>query len=262
MAATCAAKGTVAYYYCSHCEKYYINETDANAVSFESLGTDIDPNNHNGQLKEVAYKNASCTEDGVYHHWHCDACGNDYADANATVDMNGKTVKPKYDADALLVSNSTIDDSYLLGDGAEVTFNTEGNIATLTIGSDSHQYEISESDPLSIEFSHTFKLTAIQDPNNTANYYATFYTSEGAYKLPEGVTAYTGVAGKSGENNVVVLNEIDNIIHKSEAVILRSNSANITLMPSSNKNAAATGNVLTGTDETKTFLHTFRGCAI
>ncbi len=184
--------------------------------------------------------------------FHTIICCTIIANAQGNNKTNGTVAIERQDADALLVSNSTIDESYLLGDGAEVTF--DGDFIKLAVDGETHQYELSESDALNINFSHTFKLTAIQDPNNTANYFATFYTGEGAYKLPEGTKAYIGIVGKSGENNVVVQNEIDTIIHKGEAVMLQTKSENITLMPSSNKNAAAEGNVLTGTDETKNLV--------
>ena len=48
------------------------------------------------------------------------------------------------------------------------------------------------------------------------------------------------------------LADVGNIIHKSEAVILKATGSDITLMPSYNKAEASTGNVLEGTDVAKT----------
>ena len=65
-----------------------------------------------------------------------------------------------------------------------------------------------------IYLAHTFTLTANQDPDSTDNYYATFFTRECAYKLPEdgSVKAYIGTVEKYGGANVLNLTKTD-IIH-------------------------------------------------
>ena len=66
--------------------------------------------------------------------------------------------------------------------------------------------------------SDLFNIIANQDPNNKANYYSTFYSNKKAYSVPEGVTAYTGIA----EGNVLKLTAIEGgVIPAGEAVILR-----------------------------------------
>ena len=249
VAATCVSEGSIEHWFCSDCNHRFSDENGQIQITNDNVTTAIDPTNHGDKLTEVAFKNASVVEDGVYHHWHCEACGNDYADADATEDMNGKTVKAKYDADALLVGNTTVDESYLF-DGAKVTF--DGDMVVLAMGSDNHQYDLSETDRLMINFSHTFQLKANKDPNHTTNYYSTFFTSEGAYKVPETAKAYAGEV-KSGEGtDVLNLTNVGSIIHASEAVILKATGSSITLMPSCNKAEASTGNALEGTDVAKT----------
>ncbi|MCQ2113065.1 MAG: hypothetical protein MJY95_06965, partial [Bacteroidaceae bacterium] len=194
------------------------------------------------------FKNASVTEKGIYHHWHCDACNNDYADADGTENMTGKTVKARYKADALLVGNTVIDESHLLGSEAMVTI--DGGNIHLNIGGNDHEYTLSKSEYLTIDFAHTFKLKANQDPDSKGDYYATFYTSEGAYKTPSGAKAYTGNVEPTADPDVDALRMTDTegLIHKSEPVILKASQSDITLMPSINKEAAAAENALTGTD--------------
>ena len=249
VAATCVSTGNVQYWHCSDCDHCFKDEAGATQIADDNVTTDIDPNNHADKLKEVAFKNASVVEDGVLHHWHCEACSNDYADADGTQGMNGKTAKAKYDADALLIGNTTVDESYLF-DGAKVTF--DGDMVVLTMGSDNHQYDLSETDRLMINFSHTFQLKANKDPETTSNYYSTFYTGEGAYKVPATAKAYAGEVETGEETDVLKLADVGNIIHKSEAVILKATGSDITLMPSCNKTAASTENVLEGTDVAKT----------
>ena len=242
---TCATKGTVEYWECV-CGKIYSDADCTNEATKASLSTPIDPTNHDGNLQEVAFKNASVTEKGIYHHWHCEACGNDYADADGTENMTGKTEKARYKADALLVGNTVIDESHLLGSEAMVTF--DGGNIHLDIDGDDHEYTLSKSEYLTIDFAHTFKLKANQDPEHTSDYYSTFYTSEGAYKIPATAKAYAGEVETGEENDVLKLTDVGNIIHQSEAVILKATGSDITLMPSCNKAEASTGNALEGTD--------------
>ena len=249
VAATCVSTGSVLYWHCSDCDHCFKDEAGTTQIAGDDVTTAIDPTNHADKLKEVAFKNASVVEDGVYHHWHCQACDNDYADADATENMNGKTAKAKYDADALLIGNTMVDESYLF-DGAKVTF--DGDNVVLAMGDDKQQYELSETERLMINFSHTFQLKANKDPNHTTNYYSTFYTGEGAYKVPETAKAYAGKVETGEETDVLKLADVGNIIHKSEAVILKATGSDITLMPSYNKAEASTGNVLEGTDEATT----------
>ena len=205
--------------------------------------------------------NATIYEEGVYHHWHCEACGNDYADADGTKDMTGQTVMAKYDADALLIGMNegmVIDDSFLLLPAEEETVIVatvafdEDDALILDIagkGGETVLYSLSEEKPLETSFAHTFRLTANEDPDNLGNFYSTFYTSEGAYKVPETAKAFIGEVKKGEDIDVLNLTATaDGLIPASEAVILRGEESDIVLMPSCRKDAASTTNMLLGSD--------------
>lgn len=79
-----------------------------------------------------------------------------------------------------------------------------------------------------------YNISVIEDVNITANenpdepgvYYTTYYDGNVAHTLSDGATAYTATI--SGDNLLLTPIE-DGIIPKDEAVIIRSNSSNITL---------------------------------
>lgn len=85
-------------------------------------------------------------------------------------------------------------------------------------------------------------LTAVQDPKSPGNYYTTFFDGGTAYNIPSGVTAYKGVV----EGNAVKLSEITGVIPRGEAVLLKSNSANITLTVNNNDGEKEANNELKG----------------
>ena len=106
-------------------------------------------------------------------------------------------------------------------------------------------------------------ITANQDPDHTENYYSTFWSSTGAYQVPEGVTAYTGkVEDSTSEPNTSVLKLTaieDGIIPASQGVILRmtteDNSATkqqIALVKTTATGTWSGTNALMGTDEATT----------
>lgn len=148
---------------------------------------------------------------------------------------------------AVLFSDGSMDNSFLLTDNVSVVFDSDGKGA-IYAGSDKMS-DLDLTKTTTAEFRNAFNITANQDPKNTSNYYATFYSEEGAYKLPETTKAY---AGAVEETNVLKLTDIGNIIHKKEPVILRASQSNITLMPSANEDGASTTNALTGTETKKT----------
>ena len=100
----------------------------------------------------------------------------------------------------------------------------------------------------------TYDITANQDPDHKQNYYSTFYTNRKDYQLPDGVTAYTGVADEN--TNVLNLTPIeDNIIPAGEGVILRltqedntEKTAHFILEESSESGTWSGTNILSGFD--------------
>ena len=135
---------------------------------------------------------------------------------------------------------------------ATVIENTGSDLATSLAGK---QY-VTITEP-------NFNITANQDPDHKTHYYSTFYSSEYAYKVPEGVTAYIGkVEDSTSEPNTSVLKltrVADGIIPAGESVILRLTTENITAtkqqftLKATTTSATKSGtNELTGTDVAKT----------
>ena len=149
---------------------------------------------------------------------------------------------------AVLFSGTELDESYLLAEKVSVTFDVDGKALISLDGKDGKEFVLDGTNTVTAEFKDAFNLTANQDPKHTSNYYSTFYSGQGAYKVPSEAKAYIGVLEKSGTDDVLKLNETK-LIHQSEPVILRASQSNITLMPSCNEDAASTENVLLGTDE-------------
>ena len=142
---------------------------------------------------------------------------------------------------AVLFSGTELDNSYLLTENVSVTFDSKGNGAIYT--GETKVCDLDVTNTVTAEFKDAFKLKANQDPVNTSDYYSTFYTEGGAYKVPETAKAYAGKV----ETNVIKLTEVGSLIHKKEPVILKASTSEFTLMPSA-ITATATNN-LTGTEE-------------
>ena len=156
--------------------------------------------------------------------------------------------------DAVTVTQTAEDDySYLLEDGVRFTFDGD-NVFTTVNGEDKPGFTLSETVAIKICPARTFKIKANQDPDHTSDYYTTFYTSEGAYKVPEdgSAKAYAGTMESGKDTDVLKMTDVGSIIHKGEAVILRASANSITLMPSCCKDAASQSSVFTGTDEAMT----------
>ena len=130
---------------------------------------------------------------------------------------------------------------------ATVTFNGE-TVKMNVKGGEETAYSLNEYNPLVTSFAHTFTLQPHQDPANLTCYYSTFFTSEVAYKVPTGVTAYTGAV----DGSVLKLAAIGNgVIPQSEAVILKATDNSIELLPSATQLEASSENDLEGTDVEK-----------
>ena len=156
---------------------------------------------------------------------------------------------------AVLFSSIDLDDSYLLTENVSVVFDKDGK-ASVYLG-ENKQKELNFADSaVTTEFKDAFRLTAIQDPNNTANYYATFYTNERAYKVPAdgSVTASTGSVKTASNTESAIMkltdvtDEENTVIPAGEAVVLKSTRSDILLMPSCSKKEASAANELIGTD--------------
>ena len=97
-------------------------------------------------------------------------------------------------------------------------------------------------------WTRAYEVKANKDPESV-NYYSTFYSGTNAYEVPEGVTAYTGVA----EGNVLNLTPVaDGIIPADEAVILKASQSQVYLQYTTTTATKSTDNMLEGTDEETT----------
>ncbi len=151
---------------------------------------------------------------------------------------------------AVLFSDTKLDNSYLLTENVSVTFDSNGNGAIFT--GETKVCDLDVTNTVTAEFKDAFKLKANQNPDKPTDFYSTFYTSEGAYKVPSEAKAYAGEVETGEEADVLKMTDVGSIIHKKEAVILRANQSEITLMPSCNKDSTSTKNALEGTDKGKT----------
>ena len=94
------------------------------------------------------------------------------------------------------------------------------------------------------DWTPAFEVKANKDPESV-NYYSTFYSKENAYKVPSGVTAYTGVA----EGNVLNLTAIESgVIPAKEPVILKATQSQVYLPYTTETAINNPDNKLEGTD--------------
>ena len=173
--------------------------------------------------------------------------------------ISGSLTIPCKESDAILVSmdeGKTYDDCHTFTPPTEeeetatvatVTFDEE-TVFFKVAGGEETPYSLNAERPLVTVFAHTFKLKANQDPDHPEDYYSTFFTSEGAYKLPTtkvSAKAYTGTV--DGEN--LNMTDAGSIIPQNEAVILKATGSSIVLLPSARQLEASSENDLEGTDK-------------
>ena len=94
----CEETGNIAYYFCSTCEKCFLDEQANVQIPFEN--TIIPANGHT--LKKIAKVEPTCEDTGVVEYWDCAVCGKNFADENAAEELtdeqliipaNGHTLK-------------------------------------------------------------------------------------------------------------------------------------------------------------------------
>ena len=118
--ATCVEDGNIEFWYCPDCGKYYSDEMGEHAISIDDtviaatgehdwgawvtdsewgcttggerireckncgyINTEIIPAGEH-ELEYIQGIPATCTATGIKEHWHCDVCGNNYADKQCT----------------------------------------------------------------------------------------------------------------------------------------------------------------------------------
>ena len=90
--ATCTTKGKAEYWECT-CGKIYSDADCTHEVTdMTSLDTDIDPTNHSEVLEEHDAVEATCTEDGNVHYWHCNGCGKNFETKDAENEIADVTI--------------------------------------------------------------------------------------------------------------------------------------------------------------------------
>ena len=164
-----------------------------------------------------------------------------------TMMLNAQTKEP---AVVFYGGSSSMDESYLVSGTVSVSFDSDGN-GVIKVGDvQKGSFAINNETPVVADFRDAFTITANQDPNNTSDYYSTFYSKKNAYKVPvSDVTAYAGKV----DDSKLKLTSVGSFIHKGEPVLLKGASSQYTLMPMANGDKATGTNHLTGTEEGKTY---------
>ena len=163
-----------------------------------------------------------------------------------TMMLNAQTKEP---AVVFYGGSSSMDESYLVSGTVSVSFDSNGN-GVIKVGDvQKGSFAINNETPVVADFRDAFTITANQDPNNTSDYYSTFYSQKNAYKVPvSDVTAYAGEV----DGSKLKLTSVGGFIHKGEPVLLKGASSQYTLMPIANETPATETNSLKGTEEGKT----------
>lgn len=89
--ATCAKGGNIAYYYCTVCLRYYIDdagvfETTPEECKTEKLTT-------HGDIILVPAKEESCAQTGCVEHYECELCGKYFTDETGTTELDASAVE-------------------------------------------------------------------------------------------------------------------------------------------------------------------------
>lgn len=155
--------------------------------------------------------------------------------------LNAQTEAPA----VLFHGTDGTDESYLLTDDISLSFE-DGEVYLMVGGEKVSELDVDEEDIVDIDFRTAYIMSGTSDPASSENcFYSTFFSSEGAYKLPEeGVTAYAGMP----EGGALKMNSIGSIIAQGEPVLLRATSESFVLMPSGSTIEPSAPNALAGTD--------------
>ncbi len=89
--ATCTEAGIKNYWHCKVCNKDFEDAQGKKELD-KTKGLVVPAKNHH--VIEVEEQKATCTESGTKAHWHCDVCGKNYADKEATKELLEVKVDP------------------------------------------------------------------------------------------------------------------------------------------------------------------------
>ena len=87
VAATCCEQGTIEYWYCDGCDKYFTDAAGTQSISKLKLDVDKDKTNHTN-LVYYPPKAASCSEEGNIAYYYCDGCKDYFSDAEGTKEIS------------------------------------------------------------------------------------------------------------------------------------------------------------------------------
>ena len=82
LAPTCTTEGNVEYWYCSQCEKYFLDEACTVETTHDAAVLPVDPQAHD--LAHTEAVAATCLTAGNYEYWYCERCGHYYLDEACT----------------------------------------------------------------------------------------------------------------------------------------------------------------------------------
>ncbi len=147
----------------------------------------------------------------------------------------------------LLYGTDGTEESYLLTDDIYFSFEDDG---VYLMNNDEKVCKLDiENEDIVVDFRTAFIMDGRKDPDNSESYYSTFFSSEGAYKLPEeGVTAYAATA----EGEQLKMKAVGNVIAQGEPVVLKATTDSFVLMPTAYGTDPTEPNALDGTDEEQT----------
>ena len=95
----------------------------------------------------------------------------------------------------------------------------------------------------------TYPISAKVDPDHAGVYYSTHYNETQKYQLPAGTEAYVATISGSGDLNMTKVADGGQVIPANTALILKSNTASVTLTPTDDAAVAVSAeNALRGTD--------------
>ena len=87
VAPTCSEQGTIEYWYCDGCDKYFTDADGKNSISKAKLDIDKDKTNHS-DLEYYPPKAASCKEEGNIAYYYCSGCKDYFSDAAGTKEIS------------------------------------------------------------------------------------------------------------------------------------------------------------------------------
>lgn len=97
VAATCCEQGTIEYWYCNGCDKYFTDAAGTESISKLKLDVDKDKTNHTN-LVYYPPKAATCNEEGNIPYYYCDGCKDYFSDAEGTKEISkSDATLPKLD---------------------------------------------------------------------------------------------------------------------------------------------------------------------